>query len=758
MLGNRNFKIKELDNSIEITNLTDEYFNNCFIQLTDIFYTDIISQICNFEPFETKTLPININSFSNETKEENYWLKIYHQHKLIYQKVLNDKSKCYVLFSNKKFESIAEQLIIGLDRWSNEKIFHYSINYDSNLDYTNLTNCRLDIEGDMDDPQFMQFLKPDVFLDILNKGYQNVVFIDADVQVNSRIDNVFNLITLVGDGPIFQKGSWDYAFVGGKYIPGTLLSDFLDLPKQQKYPYFITNIVIFNQSHRQLFIEWNKLCKSKEVDIIRKTEFLHDELILNCLMWKKSIKPKQAYFFVNVRNLEDVQFFYNHNITSYERFIDMNKFNKGHFAQSFIPYNKEEVVGFHCVKDVDVAESINKFIKDQESAEFSELIIDFYKNIKKSNRVLNEKWSEVKILNHFITGAHVEVKSELNKNFKIEFWNGKNQLEYSTTIGSNMWTKTNKKYFEEYTCKVYDGDKLIWDKKYDATGKRVFITLESKSIGDTLAWFPYVNEFRKKWNCQVICSTFWNHLFVETYPEIEFVNPGTPVHNIYAMYSIGWFYNDDGTVKSDRNPVDFKESPLGKTAADILGLDFKFVKAKLPPQNVEKKKRIGIAIHSTAQTKYWNNPTGWQVVTDYFIKLGYEVMILSKENDDYMGNKHPIGATKLPAGSFEKLMETMATCEMFIGIGSGLSWLAWSLNIPTALISGFSHPNSEFLGDDVIRIFNSSVCNSCYNRYRLDAGDWNWCPDHKGTPRQFECTKSITGEMVIDEIKKKGWV
>ena len=65
---------------------------------------------------------------------------------------------------------------------------------------------------------------------------------------------------------------------------------------------------------------------------------------------------------------------------------------------------------------------------------------------------------------------------------------------------------------------------------------------------------------------------------------------------------------------------------------------------------------------------------------------------------------------------------------------------------------------SEFEGDNVIRVFNSSVCNGCYNRFRLDAGDWNWCPDQKGTDRQFECTKSITGKMVIDAIKSKGWV
>jgi hypothetical protein len=37
--------------------------------------------------------------------------------------------------------------------------------------------------------------------------------------------------------------------------------------------------------------------------------------------------------------------------------------------------------------------------------------------------------------------------------------------------------------------------------------------------------------------------------------------------------------------------------------------------------------------------------------------------------------------------------------------------------------------------------------------FKFDKGDWFWCPEHKGTERQFECHKSITPEMVIDKIK-----
>jgi len=53
------------------------------------------------------------------------------------------------------------------------------------------------------------------------------------------------------------------------------------------------------------------------------------------------------------------------------------------------------------------------------------------------------------------------------------------------------------------------------------------------------------------------------------------------------------------------------------------------------------KKQVCIAIHGTAQSKYWNNKDGWQEVVDYLKSKGYEVLLISKEHDGYMTNKHP---------------------------------------------------------------------------------------------------------------------
>ena len=118
-----------------------------------------------------------------------------------------------------------------------------------------------------------------------------------------------------------------------------------------------------------------------------------------------------------------------------------------------------------------------------------------------------------------------------------------------------------------------------------------------------------------------------------------------------------------------------------------------------------------------------------------------------------MNKFHPKGITKFEAGSIERLIEDMASCEFFVGLGSGLSWLAWSLKLPVVLISGFSEEYSETTLN-TYRVINKDVCNGCFNKHRLNASDWNWCPEHQETERQFECTKKITSLMVIEQINQ----
>jgi autotransporter strand-loop-strand O-heptosyltransferase len=116
-----------------------------------------------------------------------------------------------------------------------------------------------------------------------------------------------------------------------------------------------------------------------------------------------------------------------------------------------------------------------------------------------------------------------------------------------------------------------------------------------------------------------------------------------------------------------------------------------------------------------------------------------------------MGNNAPDGLTLVTPGSVSNLINFLKHAQLFIGIGSGLSWLSWASGCQTCLISGFSYPYTEI--DAVIRISPSvDSCSGCFNRYPLNASDWDWCPDHQGTSRHYECTKSISAEQVIAAI------
>jgi len=155
----------------------------------------------------------------------------------------------------------------------------------------------------------------------------------------------------------------------------------------------------------------------------------------------------------------------------------------------------------------------------------------------------------------------------------------------------------------------------------------------------------------------------------------------------------------------------------------------------------EKPKYVCIAEHSTAKCKYWNNETGWQDTVNYLNDIGYKVIIVSKEKSELKNVFQYDNANDL-----QNTIQILKNSDMFIGVSSGLAWLSWAVGIPVIMISGFTKSWNEFKCN---RIINENVCNGCHHDYTFDRGDWNWCPTNK----DFECTKEIKSETVINEIK-----
>lgn len=367
-----------------------------------------------------------------------------------------------------------------------------------------------------------------------------------------------------------------------------------------------------------------------------------------------------------------------------------------------------------------------------------------------------EDITAVDIFYNFIDGPFVEIRETKIHRYLVQFIDGdNNKVEYQLEMEGNHWAKAAKKYYVNWIIRVKGIDTDFFDECiFNPEGKRFLISFESKSLGDTLAWFPYVDKFQREKKCEIICSTFINKLLINQYPNIQFVEPGSTVDDLYGLYYLGIFYDKD-EIDYSKHPSDPRKEPLAKIASDIFGFEeYEEIVPKIQmfkENEISKIKQVAIAIHSTAQSKYWNNPKGWQQVVDYLNDKGYTVRLLSQEEDGYMGNPNPKGVKQHRKGPITNVIKVLQESELFIGISGGLSWLAWAVGTPAILISGLSERTLEPI-NGIHRVINENVCHGCWSKFKFDPGNWNWCPEHQGTPREFECSKSITPEMVIKEI------
>jgi autotransporter strand-loop-strand O-heptosyltransferase len=366
---------------------------------------------------------------------------------------------------------------------------------------------------------------------------------------------------------------------------------------------------------------------------------------------------------------------------------------------------------------------------------------ELYSEILKHPVVPQEFSNNINITQHFVDAPFLEITGDSGADYKIKFFD-EEKIIYENTVKSNHWVRLNRRWFTKWRTEVWENNVLIYNKMLDFTGQRVLISIESSALGDTIAWMPYVLKFQEKHSCHVIVSTFKNNLFKNVYPELEFIEPGTTVHNLIAQYRIGWFYD------VNREPVRPNTIPLQQTASDILGLEYEEIKPRIDYKILKRptsKKYVTIATNSTSGLKLWQKED-WQKVIDYIYEKGYSIINVSKERNEF---NH---CTQILDNSLQNTMNVIHYSELFIGLSSGISWLSWAMNKPVIMIAGFTEKGHEF---GCIRPINTSVCHGCWNKpdVTFDAGNWNFCPFHEGTERQWECQKEITSEIVIAEIE-----
>lgn len=331
--------------------------------------------------------------------------------------------------------------------------------------------------------------------------------------------------------------------------------------------------------------------------------------------------------------------------------------------------------------------------------------------------------------------------------------------EYGTERGEpdkEFYIFTKCKFFIRWKVELYRGGNWYFEHTFDATGRKVMIDLSPGALGDSAAWLPAAIAFTEKWKSKTIVCMRPEHipLYQNAYPEIIFI-PNNELkaeiaNRCYACYRVAVYgYGDE-----DHERMDFRDNNLIRHADMILGVDSRMEpprivgedepKPNLPAFMATTPRYVCIAARASRKCKEWHHPGGWERVTAALKDRGFKTVCIDADDRNLpAGAIDNTGKIPLPAR-----IDVLKGCSFFIGLPSGLSWLAWACRKPVVLISGFTDSYVEF--PTAYRVSPpDGVCHGCWKigdqrlRERFDN-----CYFGKNN----ECTRSITADMVIAKI------
>lgn len=445
--------------------------------------------------------------------------------------------------------------------------------------------------------------------------------------------------------------------------------------------------------------------------------------------------------------------------------------------------NKKE---FECKPNpTNVFEEVIKIFSGKNNLD---LLGGFYEREGDENFLGDQKKIEdfdVEIDIFFRNGPTVEIKGDdLDPRiFSVKFIDERNnETVHQSSVKVNHWVKAARKYFTKWRIVVSYLDEILHEEIISLEGKKVMISLSNTALGDSIAWFPYCEEFRKIHQCVLTVETPFYKIFSQSYPEIEWVP--YKVYNLederfHATYNIGYgvekwedhveemnilnknFKMGRGLLYSTevsfwdefRLPRDPHTITLAEVATDVLGLDFKEIRQILknpnPNESPYDQKFVCISeFASSPGLKEWNNKIGWEKVVEKLTSLGYKVVSISKEKSNLKNVTKRNGDIDL-----SERIWYLHNCEFFIGVCSGLSWLAWVCGKKVVMISGATLEFTEFQEDN-IRIINKDGCHGCWNseehRSKFACFHSSFCPENKN----FECTRKISPSYVIQKMEE----
>ena len=284
------------------------------------------------------------------------------------------------------------------------------------------------------------------------------------------------------------------------------------------------------------------------------------------------------------------------------------------------------------------------------------------------------------------------------------------------------------------------------------------IFFKAGGLGDSIGWMGQVERYQKATGDQVDVFCKFNDIFgaknINIYPKNSPLIDDTYDQSFVIDYH-GWERPSHFT-----NEVkDIKKGGLIQMASEILGFEeIEEVKPvlKFKPKNIKlKRPTVSMSSLSTMQQRLWTLKGGWNKVVGYLKQRRIDVVSLDQHTQFGAGiSSGDIPAyTPIPSASKNKTglpLRTVASyinkSLFFMGLSGGLSWLAWALNQPVVMVVGPISERYHFKNPYIVQ--NKNVCHACWDNHDMKADDWYWCPENK----DFECTRLITPEMVIEKI------
>ena len=362
----------------------------------------------------------------------------------------------------------------------------------------------------------------------------------------------------------------------------------------------------------------------------------------------------------------------------------------------------------------------------------------------------------------FNYGAEIKTPKDVEGTWSVSFFNeDTGDLLYHVELAPGAYFATPTKYYVKWKIvAINTKSHNVFSTIFDCKDRYVRFRIAHKTLGDCIAHFSQILAFIEKHKCKpiIFAQPWFVELFAPHYPDITMVSDESMLSEIpiYATYFIGIFFDKD--VEPLWGKLPYQQHGLNRLAANILGL----------PNNIEPKPPIlkatkqietdrpyvCIGFSGSKGCKLWWNPYGWSDVIKHLNNLGFDVMCIDKTNivgipGSYQ--KAPHEAIDWTGDyTLQHRVNQIRGAEFFIGMTSGLSWLAWACEKPVVMISGFTAPKNEFYTP--YRVFNEeNPCKDCWGDMTIPFwhSAWLWCP--RVDKKVFELTKKIYEAPTMEE-------